>query len=187
MQVLTKDEFIGQWEVLRRRIRQESLVFVYPTDTIYGIGCNAQDARAVDRIRTIKQRFDNPFSVIAPSKDWIRHNCETGKKAEGWLAKLPGPYTIIFPTVKHCVSSNVNLGTSLGVRIPDHWFTKYVSEIGLPLVTTSVNKTGEDYMTNLEDMDDDIKKKVDFIIYEGELLGKPSTIVNLISDEVKRR
>ncbi|MEK6942922.1 MAG: L-threonylcarbamoyladenylate synthase [Nanoarchaeota archaeon] len=158
----------------------EGKIFIYPTDTIYGIGCNAQDAEAVSEIRSIKSRAQNPFSVIAPSVEWIKENCVVEKEAEAWLKKLPGPYTLIFKLKKDCVAKQVNPGLkTLGVRIPKHWIKDIVAEANVPIVTTSVNKTGEDYMTSVEDLDDEIKGNVDFALYEGEKNGKPSKIVDL--------
>jgi len=73
---------------------------------------------------------------------------------------------------------------TLGVRIPDHWFSNFVKEIDLPIVTTSVNKSKSDFMTSLDDLDEEIKSKVDFIVNEGVIEGKPSKIIDL-TDEVE--
>ena len=165
-------------------------VFIYPTDTIYGVGCNAQDTKAVKKIRSLKSRATNPFSVIAPSVDWIRQNCIVTEKAENWLLKLPGPYTFIFKLKKkQSVSKEVNKGIdTLGIRIPNHWIKNIARDAGIPIVTTSVNKSNEDYMTSVEDMDDSIKGSIDFTIYEGQKEGKPSTVVDLTgTPKVMRR
>ena len=55
-------------------------IFIYPTDTVYGIGCNAKLKESVARIRKIKKQFSRPFSVIAPSMDWIAKNLEIKKE-----------------------------------------------------------------------------------------------------------
>ena len=68
--------------------------------------------------------------------------------------------------------------------MPDHWMTKIVEEFGVPIITTSANCTGNEYMTCIEDLDSNIKSKVDFIIYEGIKEGKPSKILDL-TDKVK--
>ena len=74
---------------------------------------------------------------------------------------------------------------TIGIRIPNHWFTPFVEELGLPIVTTSANKVGRMFMTSIEDIDPEIKNNVDFIIYEGEKKGRPSNIVHL--EKEKRR
>jgi L-threonylcarbamoyladenylate synthase len=156
-------------------------IFIYPTDTIYGIGCNALIDTSVERVRTIKNRPDNkPFSIIAPSKEWIIENCEV---SQAELDKyLPGPYTLFLRKEETCqVSKFVNTSDdTLGVRIPDHWFTSFVAEAGVPFVTTSVNLSGEEYMKKLEDLSPEILNAVDYVVYEGEIDREPSIKVNLI-------
>ena len=188
MKVLTKAELQMRFAEITERI-SHGAVFIYPTDTIYGIGCNALDKKAVAKIRTIKERPTNHFSIIAPSKDWITENCIANKEAKEWLSKLPGSYTLILKLKnKSTIAKNVNQGTeNIGVRIPDHWFSNVVQELGFPIVTTSANRSGRPFMTSLEDLDPKIKEGVDFIIYEGEKKGQPSKIVNLVEGKVKER
>ena len=186
MQILNKDEFMLQKEKLINEIIKGK-VFIYPTDTIYGIGCNAEINNSVKKIRKLKARPDNPFSVIAPSKEWILDNCLINKKE---LSRLPGPYTLILNLKTISVSDNVNSGLkSLGVRIPNNWFTEIIKEANVPFVTTSVNKAGEQYMTSLEDLNQNIKEHVDYIVYEGPKNGKPSKILDFTkyNVEVKER
>lgn len=185
MRILSKEEFESEKDIIRTSLIENNVVFIYPTDTIYGIGCSAVNKEAVDKIRKIKERNGSPFSVIAPFKEWIDEHCVVNENAREWIKRLPGPYTLILKRKKDCVAENVAPNTdTLGVRIPDHWFSNFASEIGLPIITTSVNKTGSDFMTSLNDLDTDIKSKVDFIVYEDAIKGSPSKIVDL-TDEVK--
>jgi len=186
-EVFNRDEFKAHRPRLLKELRHS--VFIYPTDTIYGIGCNALDASLVSRVRSIKQRHDLPFSIIAPTKEWVRQHCTVDEKAEEWLAKLPGPYTLVLKLkATHSLPRSVNAGLpTIGVRIPDHWFSQVVAELGVPVVTTSANLTGDDYMTSLDDLNPVIRKNVDQIIYQGELKGKPSTIVRLDKEELELR
>lgn len=189
MGVYNKDEFNNKKRVLLHSLKES--VFLYPTDTIYGIGCNALDENLVNRVRDIKRRHTLPFSVIAPSKEWIKDHCVIDEDGEEWLSKLPGPYTLILKLKKnHPIPKAVNMGLdTLGVRIPDSWFSKVIAELGFPVVTTSANLTGENYMISLENLNPIIKKNVDHIFYEGEIKGKPSTLVQLDQEsvEVKKR
>lgn len=184
MNVYSKEEFRDEKEFLFEHIMKGAL-FIYPTDTIYGLGCNAEDYKAVKRIREAKARYERPFSVIAPSKDWILKNCHVSREAEKWIARLPGPYTLILRLRdKHCIAPNVNADMdTIGIRIPDHWITKEFADLKVPIVTTSANIIGENFMTSMDDLNPSVKSKVDFIIYEGEKKGKPSKIIDL-SDKV---
>lgn len=185
MEIITKEELMVDKEEYIKRIKQGA-VFIHPTDTIYGLGCDATNTRAVTRIRHIKRRQDAPFSVIVPSKNWIYDNCEVPQKAFKWIERLPGPYTLILKLINNkAVSPKTNAGMeTLGVRIPDHWFSRFVARIGVPIVTTSANISGGDFMTSIDDMDSAIGRKVDFIIYEGEKRGRPSTLVNLVEEKI---
>ncbi|MBW2975842.1 threonylcarbamoyl-AMP synthase [Candidatus Woesearchaeota archaeon] len=185
MRILTKEEFEKEKDRMRTSLIENNPVFICPTDTIYGLSCSALSREAVGRIRDIKQRKESPFSVIAPSKKWIDDNCFVNENAREWIKRLPGPYTLILNTKKICVAENVAPGMeTLGVRIPDHWFSRFVNEAGIPLITTSVNKSSEDFMTSLEDLDSEIKSRVDFIVYEGQKKGRPSRIIDL-TDKVE--
>jgi len=180
METLTKSEVNYRKDELKQRIA-EGEVFIHPTDTIYGLGCNALDEKAVKAIRDLKDRHNTPFSVWAPSKDWIRANCELGEEGEEWLDKLPGPYTLILKLKnKKAIAPNVYPGNgSIGVRLPNHWFNFVVEEIGLPIVTTSANRVGQQFMTSVENIDPEVQKGVRFIVYEGEKKGRPSQIIDL--------
>jgi L-threonylcarbamoyladenylate synthase len=180
MDVLSKDEFDINFDDIKMSI-EEGALFIHPTDTIYGIGCDATNNRAVRKVRDIKDRNDSPFSVIAPSKEWIMRHCEVNGKCREWIDKLPGPYTLILKLKnKNNIAANVNSGLdTLGVRIPDHWIKDAVKKIGRPIITTSANKSGEDFMTSLENLNPKIEEYMDFIIYENEKHGRPSILVDL--------
>lgn len=185
MHTLSKDEFKVEKGIFFTKIRQGSL-FIHPTDTIYGIGCDATNNQAVYNVREAKERYKSPFSVIAPSKGWIRQNCQISKQAEKWLSKLPGPYTLILKLKnKQAIAPNVNMGLdTLGVRIPDHWFTEIIAELKMPIVTTSANVSKENFMTSEENLDRRIASKMEFMVYEGEKHGRPSKIVDLTGREM---
>lgn len=164
-------------------------IFIHPTDTIYGLSCNALEEKSVAKIRDLKERPETPFSVWAPSVDWIKQNCVLDKEGLEWLKKLPGPYTLIVKLKnKKAVAKNVSpKGDSIGVRIPQHWFSEVVKFLGFPIITTSANKAGQPFMTSMKDLDPEISKGVDFVIYEGEKISRPSKIVNLVKKEMFER
>ncbi|MEW5896830.1 MAG: L-threonylcarbamoyladenylate synthase [Nanoarchaeota archaeon] len=188
MEVLTQIELNLRLEQIIKKIKQGA-VFIHPTDTIYGIGCTAEDETAVAKIRRLKEQHNQPFSVWVPSLKWVEKNCQTDKKTKEGLKQLPGPYTLIIRLKnKNAVAKSVTLGKgTIGIRYPNHWFGKIVEACELPIITTSANKTGQPFMTLLENLDEDIQKGVDFMIYEGEKKGRPSKIINLIEGKVTER
>ena len=184
MRILNYEEFNLERASILDAIISGS-VFIHPTDTIYGLGCNAQNSGSVKKLRQLKSRAKNPFSVIAPSLEWIHSNCVVTKEGEEWLNRLPGPYTLILKLKGRCVAKEVNLGLkTLGIRMPNHWITRLVAEIESPIITTSVNRANEGYMTSIEDLEPAIKSGIDFELYEGRKEGKPSKIVDL-TEEVR--
>ncbi len=158
---------------------KQGQIIIYPTDTIYGIGCDALNTESVLRIRMIKNReVDKPFSIIAPSKQWIIKNFEVNP---AYIERLPGPFTFLLRTkkerlVSNHVTSNANV---LGVRIPDHPFTKVIQKAKIPFITTSVNQSGEQLISDIKKIPDKIAKQVNLIIDGGILNNKPSTIIDL--------
>lgn len=159
-------------------------IFIYPTDTIYGIGCNAEDEKLVEKIRKIKNRDEKPFSVIAPSKKWILENFETTEKEIDKY--LPGKFTLLLkrknPNFLKWVSNN----NRIGVRIPKHELTKILQNLGKPIITTSVNLSGEPFATEISAVDKKILKKVGEVFDYGKLSGKPSTLV-IDGKKIKRK
>lgn len=160
-------------------------IFIYPTDTIYGLGCNATNKTAVEKIKNIKGRDkDKPLSIIAPSIKWIQDNlivnCDLSKY-------LPGPYTIILKKKNPLFLSHIANGETIGVRIPANNFIKEIQKANVPFVTTSVNLSGEPFALSTKEIKQEIKDKVDHIIEaDEELSGIPSTLI-INGNEIKRK
>ncbi|MBI2663648.1 threonylcarbamoyl-AMP synthase [Candidatus Woesearchaeota archaeon] len=151
-------------------------IFIYPTDTIYGLGCNALNEDSVKKIREIKGS-EKPFSIIAHDKYWIYKNFDVKKQ---YVQKLPGPFTFILKQKKRIVPYDVNLGLdTLGVRIPNHPFIQLIQKAGVPFISTSVNKTGKEPITKIKKVPRTIQKSVDIAIDAGELEENPSIIIDL--------
>ncbi|RLE47321.1 hypothetical protein DRJ25_02705 [Candidatus Woesearchaeota archaeon] len=181
MQIITKEELLDRRDEFIEKIR-EGAIFIYPTDTIYGIGCNALLDEPVKRIREWKGR-KTPFSVIAPDKDWITKHCET---KEDCIEHLPGPYTLVYPMKNQAVSKETSEKT-IGVRIPKHWISELVKDAGVPVITTSVNKTGEIPLFSLDNVQPELRAFIDFAIDEGELKGRPSEVIDCTTGETLRK
>ena len=186
MEVLDKKRFLERKKEYCQKI-SEGAVFVYPTDTIYGIGCDATNSESVEKIREMKRRDNKPFSIAAPSKEWIKDNFAINPAAEEWIEKLPGPYTLVLRLKnKKAIADQINPDSStVGVRILGNWFSEIISELNFPIVSTSANITQEAHMKTLSDLDKSIAEEADFIIYEGTKTSRPSSIVDLTKEPVE--
>lgn len=153
-------------------------ILIYPTDTVYGIGCNALKAASVQEVKKIKNTENKPFSIIAPSKEWIYKNLKVSNKS--YIQKLPGPFTFILEMKKRATARNVNPGyKTMGIRIPNHPFSNIIKSAKVPFITTSINISGEKPARTIDQIPNSIKKRVDIIIDGGYLPNYPSTIIDL--------
>ncbi len=183
MQIISLiDALRGLGEV--KRLMQKGAIFVYPTDTIYGIGCNAEIGEQVLKIRNMKRSKVNPFSVIAPSKEWIEQNFII--KHKEYLDKLPGPYTLILEKKDPLFLKEANRPNTLGVRIPAHPFTKLIHEAGVPFITTSVNISGQKPTQQISEIPEEMQEKIDIAIDVGILNNPPSSVFFLTGDVPKK-
>lgn len=156
-------------------------VGIFPTDTIYGLTGNALDEKVVEKILRIKRR-KMPFSLIPHSIDWIRLIIDESQIAlfDEYIGKYTGRFSTLWKYSERGASLPYHLRSSglVSIRLPNHWITEFAADVKVPLVTTSVNIHRQPYMTSLDDLPGPIRKKVDFIVYEGPLRGSPSTIVH---------
>lgn len=158
-------------------------VIVYPTDTVYGLGCDPTNARAVRRIQKMKGRPEAiRFIVLASDEQmiepWIRPLAPAMASAVSRC--MPGPVTFIFHSSARALERIVGCGTTLAVRVPEHRFCVEVCRaIGLPLLSTSANVHGADAPADIADIDRGILASADLVVDGGRLSELPSTIVDV--------
>lgn len=169
-------------------------IFIYPTDTLYGLGCDATNDDAVKKIFNIKQRENKPLLIIVPNKQWIYTNCEISEIQKQEIeTKLPGPYSFIVKLKKQTIENNLISQQllcgkdTIGIRIPNSSFTNLIQYINKPFITTSVNISGEKSALKPQDINKEIFKQVDYVVKtDEELLGKPSSIFDLTTKIIKQ-
>ncbi|MBN2358304.1 MAG: Sua5/YciO/YrdC/YwlC family protein [Deltaproteobacteria bacterium] len=155
-------------------------VAILPTDTIYGLSANAWDARAVRRIGEFKRRRRSS-TVIPHSTEWARSLVHPRARAlfdRMWARcshetlLLPfGPDRGVARPARELTQSGL-----IGLRLPRHWIGRLVRDAGVPLVSTSVNLSGQPHMQTLDDLPRGWKRRLDFTVFEGPLTGRPSAI-----------
>jgi L-threonylcarbamoyladenylate synthase len=167
------------------KVLKKGGIIAYPTETVYGIGCNVFDDEAVKKIFAVKGRsFDKPLSVAVADFKTIEELAHLSEEDKKLIKKvLPGPVTFLFPK-KEIISDSVTMGSKLvGVRFPKNRKTlKIIKKAGFPIITTSANLSGEKNPVNWKE----IKLKVDFIVKGKCKYKKPSTIINMTNREIVR-
>ncbi len=151
---------------------------VYPTDTIYGIGCNALDNEAVKKVYEIKGRdYSRQCSVICPSLAAIDSLVILDGRAKEIVSRLlPGPYTFV-AKAREIIPFQKD---TIAFRIPEGRFTEIVSELGAYFITTSANLSGQPPAVSFKEVNMGILQKVDLSVDGGACkYAAPSTIIDL--------
>ena len=172
-------------EVLR-----EGGVIIYPTDTVYGIGCDIMSKSAVEKVCQIR-RLDPEkamLSIICSDMSQISAYTLQIDNALFRLMKqhLPGPYTFVLKANNDVPKLFKNRKKTIGIRIPDHPIVKaIVEELGHPILTTSLKSDDEilEYYTDPVDFSDDFEHQVDIIIDGGNCGNVPSTLIDCSNGE----
>jgi L-threonylcarbamoyladenylate synthase len=157
------------------RVVREGGTILYPTDTVWGLGCDATNAAAVARIFEIKQRADSKSLVLLASDlDMVaKYVKEIPSIAVDLVEVNDAPMTIIYPGAIcsetgdkwHLAASCVAADGTVGIRIPlAPWCQQLVFKLGRPLVSTSANISGEPTPQRFSDIPQEIKDAVDFVV-----------------------
>jgi tRNA threonylcarbamoyl adenosine modification protein (Sua5/YciO/YrdC/YwlC family) len=161
-------------------------IIVYPTDTVYGIGCSLSNKKGIEKINAIKGPHKPRSIMLADLKDISTYAQVDNNAFRLIRSLLPGPYAIILPATKLVPRLMQSNRKTIGIRIPDHWFCQaLVVELGEPIITTSV-PMGEDrlHIDPLE-IEEDWGHVVDAIIDCGILPDIPSTVVSMETGKVQ--
>lgn len=138
-------------------------IYIFPTDTVYGIGCSLYDAEAQNQIYKIKQRKkDKPFAVLCSSLEQIKEIADVDAVSEILIKEfMPGGLTLILPA-KEKTAKILGIET-VGVRIPNHVVAlNLLDDLG-PMTTTSVNKSGELPLNDYNDIIGEFGEEVEHI------------------------
>lgn len=165
-------------------------IVVYPTDTVYGIGCSVESKDAIERIHLIKrQRQDKPFSFVCSDLTHISEYAHVSNAAFKIMKHLiPGPYTFILPAarMKHLPKILVSKRKTVGIRVPDHKIPlAIVMELGHPILSTSVPAEDGQPLNDPELVVQRFRSVVDLVIDGGVLTSDVSTILDLTEEEPK--
>ena len=162
-------------------------IVIYPTDTVYGLGCSVENKNAIEKIYLIKrQRTDKPFSFICSDLTHISEYARVSNAAFKTMKHLiPGPYTFILPAgrMKTLPKILVSKRKSVGIRVPDSRVAlDLVKQLGHPILSTSVTSDEGEILNDPAIISEHFNSIVDMIIDGGNLTSEPSTILDLTDE-----
>jgi tRNA threonylcarbamoyl adenosine modification protein (Sua5/YciO/YrdC/YwlC family) len=160
-------------------------IIIYPTDTVYGMGCDLFNKRGIERIYEIKRRsHKQPFSFIcADLKDISRYALVSNYAYKTMKRLLPGPYTFILEASRMVPKLLQSKRQTTGIRVPDSRIClTLVSELGHPIISTSAAVADEAILSDPEEIDKKFGRVVDLVIDGGILPPELSSVVSLVDD-----
>ena len=167
---------------------REGGVIAYPTDTIYGIGCDIFSKKGVKKIYQIKQRdLRKPFSFICADLSDVANYAQVSNFAFKIMKRhLPGPYTFVLEATRIVPESLVTKQKTVGIRIPECPIAlDIVRELGHPLVTTSANVSGDENYNDPTEIDETMGHQLDYVVDGGILRGDASSVISLVGDRLE--
>ncbi len=140
---------------------------LYPTDTVWGIGCDATNAAAVEKVFAIKNRHAAKSLIVLVSDDAMLNKCVKEVPAMAWdiLEHVTKPTTIIYPNGINVAKNVLAEDGSIAIRmIKEPFCNKLIHQFNKPIVSTSANISGETPPASFNDVDDKIKNAVDYVV-----------------------
>ena len=176
------EEILNAYEVIKN-----GGIILYPTDTVWGIGCDATNEAAVEKIYKLKKRTENHNMICLMNGEKMVYNVFKEIPETAWqiLDLSEHPTTVILDKPRNVAKNIIAADNSLGMRIVKEPFCfKLLERMKKPLVSTSANLSGQPTPKNFNEINIEIINGVDYIVnlYKEKTAGKPSTIIKLTLD-----
>lgn len=141
-------------------------VILYPTDTVWGIGCDARNSEAIAKIYQVKERDSNKAMLCMVSDlTMLKQYVQVRPEIEAYLMKMERPTTVIYPEAKGLSSKLKALDGSIAIRVVnDPFCTPLIKEFGAPIVSTSANLSKHPNPSSYEEIERSILEGVDYIV-----------------------
>ncbi|PXY40733.1 threonylcarbamoyl-AMP synthase [Flavobacterium cheongpyeongense] len=168
-------------------IIKEGGIILYPTDTVWGIGCDATNPEAIAKIYKLKQRAETQSMIVLMNGEKMMYNVFKNIPEVAWqiLDLSEKPTTLILDEPRNVAPNIIAADNSLAVRLVKEPFCfKLLERMKKPLVSTSANISGQPTPIAFKDINPEIIKGVDYVVnlYRNKVAGKPSTIIKLTND-----
>ncbi|MBU4582619.1 MAG: threonylcarbamoyl-AMP synthase [Proteobacteria bacterium] len=179
-----------QMRLIRRAVEilRGGGIVIYPTDTVYGMGCDLFNKRGIERIYEIQRRDrKQPLSFIcADLKDISRYARVSDDAYKIMKRLLPGPYTFILEASRAVPKIILPKRQTTGIRVPDNRICQtLIAEMGSPVISTSVKDGGGELLSDPRMIEELFGKRVDMIIDGGIIAAEPSSVVSLLDEGIE--
>ena len=157
-------------------------VIIYPTDTVYGLGCSIYSKKAMKRLHLIKKMYPKkPLTLICSNQTQIQEYTQGIETPIFKLLRkhLPGPYTFVFRASKIVPKMMLTPRSTVGFRWPDHPITLAIVEmLGHPILSSSLRISEDELYDDPHEIHDHFKKRVDAVVDGGSIFAEHSTIID---------
>ena len=163
---------------------------LYPTDTVWGLGCDATNIDAVAKIFKLKNRVESKsLVVLVSSMEMLRTYVDTvPQKAIDIISKTKKPTTIIYSNPKGLAANAIALDNTIAIRIPSHdYCLEIINKLGKPIISTSANISGESTPKSFSEISLPILEGVDYVVNleQEKITNKSSTILKLVGNAIE--
>jgi len=167
-------------------VLKEGGLIIYPTDTVYGIGCDIFNKEALEKLFDIKNDGGSKlFSFVCSNlKDIARYAKVSDYAYRNMKHLLPGPYTFILPAAKEVPKKLWSKRKTVGIRVPNNQIAlTLVNMLGNPVISTSVTNRKGDILSDPFEIKNIFGAKIDLMLASGNLTGEPSSVIDLSEEE----
>jgi tRNA threonylcarbamoyl adenosine modification protein (Sua5/YciO/YrdC/YwlC family) len=169
-------------------VMRQGGIIIYPTDTVYGLGCDLSNKKGIERIYEIKRRNKKqPLSFVCSDLKHISQYAKVTDYAYKTMKRfLPGPYTFILEASRLVPKIILPKRPTTGIRVPDNNIClSLIRELEQPIISTSVKTPEGDDLGNPYAIEECFGKIVDLIIDGGVINPEPSSVISLVDDEIE--
>ncbi|MBW6487119.1 MAG: threonylcarbamoyl-AMP synthase [Syntrophobacterales bacterium] len=160
-------------------------IIIYPTDTVYGMGCDLFNKKGIDRIYEIQRRDrKKPLSFVCADLKDISHYARVTDEAYKIMRRLlPGPYTFVLEASRIVPKTILPKRQTTGIRVPDNPICQaLVAELGSPIISASVKDEDGELLSDPRIIEELFGKRVDMIIDGGIIVAKPSSVISILEE-----
>ncbi len=176
-----------QLRLIRKAVEvlQQGGIIIYPTDTVYGMGCDLFKKNGIEKIYEIKRRSKKePLSFICSDlKDISNYALVSNYAYKTMRRLLPGPYTFVLEASREVPKILLTKRKTVGIRVPDNAIClSLVRELGHPIINTSAKLEQDEILSDPTEIERKFKSGVDMVIDGGILASEQSSVISLIDD-----